>query len=145
MSRELINLPTNHHFIHEQFILWNFSVQLSSVNPFGRIEADKVIETTINKDSKCPGWWKGFSTKADTVTRWVKNATHRASLKRELHEFCKSKKWKKFAQRFKLDQNRERFERCTENHGLAKRSFYTSLWRKRCCFSIKWYRCNYRH
>ena len=68
-------------------MLWNFSVQLSSVNPFGRIEADKVIETAINKDIKCPGWWKGFSTKADTVPRWVKNATHRASLKRELHEF----------------------------------------------------------
>ena len=28
-----------------------------------------------------------MSTKADAVTRWVKNATHRASLKRELHEF----------------------------------------------------------
>ena len=36
-------------------MLWNFSVQLSSVNPFGRIEADKVIETAINKDIKCPG------------------------------------------------------------------------------------------
>ena len=68
-------------------MLGKFLVQLSSVNPFGRIEADKVIETTINKDSKCPGGWKGFGTKAGTVTRWVKNATHRASLKRELHEF----------------------------------------------------------
>ena len=51
MLRELINLPTNHPFIHEQFMSWNFSVQLSIVNPFGRIEADKVIEITINKDS----------------------------------------------------------------------------------------------
>ena len=68
-------------------MLRNFSVQLSSVNLFRRIEADQVIETTINKDGKCPGGWKGFSAKADPVTRWVKNATHRASLKHELHEF----------------------------------------------------------
>ena len=87
MLGELLNLPTNHPFFHEQFMLGNFSVQLSSVHSFGRIEAAKVIETTINKDSKHPEGWKGFSTKADTVTRWVKNATHRASLKRELHEF----------------------------------------------------------
>ena len=33
-----------------------------------RIEAHKVIETAINKDSKCIGGWKGFSTKADTVS-----------------------------------------------------------------------------
>ena len=87
MLGELLNLPTNHPFIHEQFMLGNFSVQLSSVNPFECTETDKVIETTISKDSKCPGGWKGFSTKADTATRWIKKATHRASLKRELFEF----------------------------------------------------------
>ena len=68
MLGELLNLPTNHPFIHEQFMLGKFSMQLSSVNLFGQIEADKVIETTINKDSKCPGGWKGFSIKADTST-----------------------------------------------------------------------------
>ena len=50
-------------------MLGNFLVQLSSLNPFGRSEADKVFETKLNKDSKCPGGWKGFSTKADTVTQ----------------------------------------------------------------------------
>ena len=94
MLGELLNLPTNHPFIHEQFMLGNFLVKLSSVNPFGRIEADKVIETTINKDSKCPGGWKGFSTKADIVTLLVKNATHRTSLKRELHGFVKLRRGK---------------------------------------------------
>ena len=66
---ELLNLPTNHPFIHEQFMLGNFLVQLSSLNPFGRSEADKVFETKLKKDSKCPGGWKGFSTKVDTVTQ----------------------------------------------------------------------------
>ena len=68
-------------------LCWGTFRELSSVNPFGRNEADKVIETTANKDSKCSGGWKGFSAKAGTVTRWVKNTTHRASLKHELHEF----------------------------------------------------------
>ena len=44
-------------------------MQLSRVNPFRRIEADKAIETGINKDGKFPGGWKIFIPKADTVTR----------------------------------------------------------------------------
>ena len=69
MLGELLNLPTNHPFIHEQFMLGKFSMLLSSVNPFVHIEADKVIETIINKDKKCTGGWKEFSTKSDTVTQ----------------------------------------------------------------------------
>ena len=41
--------------VHEEFLNGNFSVQLSNTNPFGIMEADKVIETTINKDTKTPG------------------------------------------------------------------------------------------
>ena len=36
-------------------MMGNFSVQMSDNNTFGRLEADKVIETTINKDTKTPG------------------------------------------------------------------------------------------
>ena len=50
-------------------MLGKFSMLLSSVNPFVHIEADKVIETIINKDKKCTGGWKEFSTKSDTVTQ----------------------------------------------------------------------------
>lgn len=71
-------------------ILYAFAydhLDYASVNLFRRIEADQVIEATINKESKCPEGWKEFSAKADTVTLWVKSATHRASLKHELHLF----------------------------------------------------------
>ena len=38
----------------------NFSVQMSDNNTFGRLEADKVIETTINKDTKTPSGITGM-------------------------------------------------------------------------------------
>ena len=46
-------------------MIGNFSAQLSSNNSFGRTELDKMIEVTINKDTKCPGGLKGFSTSID--------------------------------------------------------------------------------
>ena len=38
----------------------NFSVQMLNNNTFERLEADKVIETTINKDTKTPGGTTGL-------------------------------------------------------------------------------------
>ena len=59
MLGEMLNLELNQpSSIHKEFMQGNFSVQLSSANTFGRLEADEVIETTINIDSKCPGGLK---------------------------------------------------------------------------------------
>ena len=44
--QDLSSLEVDFPFIYEEFTKGNFSVQLSSSNPFGRMEADKVIETT---------------------------------------------------------------------------------------------------
>ena len=44
----------------EQFENGNFSVQMSTGNPFGRIEPDKVIETTIDRGTKTPGETTGM-------------------------------------------------------------------------------------
>ena len=74
----MLNNEKNHPMIYQEFLAGNFSVQLSK-NTFGRVEADKIIETTINKDTKTPGGLKGFSTKINTVNRWILNATHKAS------------------------------------------------------------------
>jgi hypothetical protein len=41
--------------ILEAFRNGNFLVQMSAVIPFGRIEADKVMETTINRNTKKSG------------------------------------------------------------------------------------------
>ena len=50
---EMLNLEVDHPEIYNAFIQGHFSVQLSEGNTFGKMEADKVIETTINKDT----WW----------------------------------------------------------------------------------------
>ena len=47
-----------------------FSVQMGT-NPFGRIEGDKTIENTINRDCKTKGGYIGFRTKFQTTQRWV--------------------------------------------------------------------------
>ena len=80
--------PWNSHpEIYQEFKNENFSVQLSEANAFGRYEADRVIETTINKVTKTPGGLTGFSTKTNAVDRWTINASYRASLYSHLQEF----------------------------------------------------------
>ena len=49
--QDLVHLEKDFPDIHSEFENGNFSVQLSPDNPFGRMEADKVIKTTINKDT----------------------------------------------------------------------------------------------
>ena len=56
---EMINLEENHPSIYQEFTKGNFSVQVFDNNPFGKLEADKVIETTINRDTKTPGGTTG--------------------------------------------------------------------------------------
>ena len=83
---ELVNLDQSHPDVYQEFMIGNFSAQLSSNNSFGRTELDKMIEVTINKDTKCPGGLKGFSTSIDQVNRWTLNATHRADMCRCLQD-----------------------------------------------------------
>ena len=46
-----------------------FSVRMSKDNPFGRNEADKTIENTINRDCKTGGGYVGFSANFATTQR----------------------------------------------------------------------------
>ena len=62
--------------MYTEFIAVNFSAKMTSENTFGRIEMEKVIEVTINKDTKCPGGLKGFSTNISQVNHWSLNVTH---------------------------------------------------------------------
>ena len=47
-QQEMMALETTHPEVYRDFQKGQFAVQLSSNNPFGRTEADKTIETTIN-------------------------------------------------------------------------------------------------
>ena len=57
--KDLLTLESDFHDVHAEFLNGNFSFQLSNTNHFGRMEADKVIETTINRDTKTPGGTNG--------------------------------------------------------------------------------------
>ena len=57
---DMLNLETSHPSVYNAFIEGQFSVELSKNNPFGRNEADKTIENTINKDTKTPGGLTGM-------------------------------------------------------------------------------------
>ena len=71
---EIFTLETSHPEVYQEFKKGSFSVQLSETNPFKRCEPDRVIETTINKDTKTLGRITGFSTKTNAVDRWAINA-----------------------------------------------------------------------
>ena len=53
-----------------------FSVQLSSNNPFGRFPIDQTTEATVNKDTQTPGVTARFSLKAASVKRYYLMAEH---------------------------------------------------------------------
>ena len=63
----------------------NLAAQLSE-GVFNRLEKNKVIEMTLNKDTKAHGGTTGFSTSIGAVKRWEVNAAYRASLRYVFHE-----------------------------------------------------------
>ena len=83
---DMLQLNKSFPEIYEQVIVGNFAAQLSSDKLFSRIETDKVIEMTLNKDTKTPGGTTGFSTIVGAVQRLELNASHRASLRRCIHD-----------------------------------------------------------
>ena len=58
----MLNLESSHAEISGEFLDSNFAVQQSITNTFGKPELEKVIETTINKDTKVPGGTTGMIT-----------------------------------------------------------------------------------
>jgi hypothetical protein len=64
----------------------NFTTQLSDNGKFAGTETDKVIEMTLNKDTKTPGGTTGFSTNVNAVKRWEINAAYRAALRSCFHK-----------------------------------------------------------
>ena len=83
---DMLQLNKSFPGIYEQVIVRNFAAQLSSKlfshKLFSRIETDKVIQMTLNKDTKTPGGTTGFSTIVGVVQRWELNASYGESLRR---------------------------------------------------------------
>ena len=81
MQGDMLHLPHNFPEIHQEFMRGRFATQLFDNSGFSRVETDKVIQMTLNKDTKGAGGCNGFSTNVNVVKRWQINATYRASLR----------------------------------------------------------------
>ncbi|XP_047132181.1 uncharacterized protein LOC124811086 [Hydra vulgaris] len=67
---EMTQLPKTHPSVYQQFMDGNFSVRRTS-GTFNKIPSDQCIEQTINRDQKCRGGIKGYSTCEGTIQRWI--------------------------------------------------------------------------
>ena len=65
----------------DEFIDGKFAAQLSPGKMFSRVEADKVIEMILNKDSKGVCGTTDFSANVDALRRWELHATYRSALR----------------------------------------------------------------
>ena len=57
---DLAFLNISHPEIYREFQNGNLSIEMSARSPFARVEINKVIETTINKDTETPGGTTGM-------------------------------------------------------------------------------------
>ena len=73
MFSEMLTQEDDFLEIYEEFVAGNFAVQLSNDGRFSRTEPDKVIEMTLNRDTKTPDGTTGFSTNIGAVHRWKIN------------------------------------------------------------------------
>lgn len=74
----MTNLSEEKPYVYEAFQAGQFSVQMSSSNPFGRIPVDETTEVTVNKDTQTPGGTTRFSLKAGAIKRYYLTAEHRS-------------------------------------------------------------------
>ena len=70
---DMRSLPVTMPEVYIAFKDGHFFVQMSRNNPFGRNEADKTIENTINRDCQTGGGYIGFSANFIATQRWVLN------------------------------------------------------------------------
>ena len=79
---DMRSLSTTMPEVYAAFSNGQFSIQMGKLNRFGRNEADKTIEDTINRDCKTSGGYIGFSANFAATQRWVLNGTRRAAYKK---------------------------------------------------------------
>ncbi|KAG1659234.1 Programmed cell death protein 4 [Nymphon striatum] len=83
---EMTNLPEEHPEIHDYLEAGGFSVQIGSKNTFGKIPVDQTVEETVNRDTQTQGGTKGFSLKANALSRYYLTAEYRSSYLRRLKD-----------------------------------------------------------
>ena len=69
MLGDMLRLAEDFSDVYEEFLNGNFVTQLTSDLKLSRVETDKVIEMTLNKDTKTPG-------KLSVYLNWIICRTH---------------------------------------------------------------------
>ena len=85
MLGDMLSIPEEFPEVHQEFMEGKFAAQLLENRKFSRSETDKVIEMTLNKETKSSGGTTGFSTNKN-VKRWELNTTYRATMRACFHE-----------------------------------------------------------
>ena len=88
---EITNLPEKKPDVYEAFKSGQFSVQLSSNNPFGWIPVDQTIELTVNKDTQTPGGTARYYLKAGAIKRYNLTAEHRRAFLGQIGQISQAK------------------------------------------------------
>ena len=74
---QMTNVTEMYPCVYEAFKSGQFSVKISSNNPFGRIPVDQTTEVTVNNDTQTPRGTSWFSHKAGAIKRYYITAEHR--------------------------------------------------------------------
>ena len=82
----MLSIPEEFPDVHQEFMKGKFAAQLLANRKFSSSETDKLIEMTLNKETKSSGGTTGFSTNENDVKRWELNATYRAAMRACFHE-----------------------------------------------------------
>lgn len=88
----MTNLPEKNPSLYEAFKRGQFSVHLSSNNPFGRIPVEQTTEVTIYKDTQTPGGTSRFSLSAGAIKRYYLTAEHRSAFLGQLRHMVQDNK-----------------------------------------------------
>ena len=75
---EMSHLEEEHPEAFKYLKSGGFSVQIGEGNPFGKIPVDQACEETVNKDTQTAGGTKGFSLKAEAVSKYYLVAEYRS-------------------------------------------------------------------
>ena len=73
--------------VFDQFMKGNFTAQITESHSFNRMEPDKIIEVTLNKESKAAGGTAGFSRNQGAMNRCKLNIAYSGGHRSCLQEF----------------------------------------------------------
>ena len=83
---QMTNLPEKNTRVYDAPKAGQFSVHMSSNNPFRRTHVDQATDVTVNKDTQTPGGTARFSLKAGAIKRYYITSEYRSAFLGQLRD-----------------------------------------------------------